>query len=73
MTFEAVPGGVRLGISDDGRGLVEAAEGEESAGPTWGILSMRERAESIGGSLRVESVAPGTGTRIVVEVARDQS
>ena len=72
VTFEAVPGGVRLAISDDGRGVPDAA-GIEAAGPTWGILSMRERAESIGGSLRVESAGPGTGTRIVVEVVRDES
>lgn len=72
VTFEAVPGGVRLAISDDGRGLPDAA-GIETAGPTWGILSMRERAESIGGSLRVESAGPGTGTRIVVEVVRAES
>jgi signal transduction histidine kinase len=37
----------------------------------WGILNMRERAEAIGGSLRVES-ALGTGVRVVVEVAREQ-
>jgi two-component system sensor histidine kinase UhpB len=71
VSYEMLPGRVRLGISDDGRGVVPDAGREASVRSTWGILNMRERAEAIGGSLRIESVV-GAGTRIVVEVARDQ-
>ncbi len=55
-------------IADNGRGVDPAAR---SAQPTRSLsmVSMRERAESIGGILRVES-APGKGTRVIVEAPR---
>ncbi len=51
-------------IADNGRGVDPAAH---SAQPTrsLGMVSMRERAESMGGKLRIES-APGKGTRVIV-------
>ncbi|WP_327088185.1 GAF domain-containing sensor histidine kinase [Nonomuraea sp. NBC_01738] len=55
------PGKVTLVISDDGRGFDQA----ESRG--LGLISMRDRAESVGGDLRVVS-APGEGTTVLVEV-----
>ena len=53
---------VDLAIEDDGRGF-------EVSGPALGLglISMRERAELVGGSLRVEST-PGQGTTLAVEV-----
>ncbi len=53
---------VSLNVEDDGRGF-------EVSGPALGLglVSMRERAELVGGSLRVEST-PGQGTTLVVEV-----
>ena len=60
-------GCLRLTISDNGKG-VPAPEGVLSHDkPTWGLRSMRERAESIGGHFRLEST-PGLGTQIHVEV-----
>lgn len=52
---------VHLTVNDDGVGFVptEAA----ALGGRWGLLGMRERMESLGGRLTVES-APGAGTRI---------
>jgi signal transduction histidine kinase len=53
-------------IRDDGRGFdlgaVEAAKGLH-----FGLLTMRERAESIGGALRVRS-APGQGTAVELRI-----
>jgi len=53
-----------LSISDDGVGFVPEA-GEESQAGGYGMKTMRERAETLDGSLRVIS-APGKGT--IVEV-----
>ncbi len=56
----------RLGarIEDGGRGFDVAAA---LAGPTAGLGGMRERAEILGGQLRIESAA-GSGTRVSVEL-----
>jgi signal transduction histidine kinase len=56
-----------LQIEDRGRGF----DPERIAGNTEciGLASMRERVESLGGTLRIVS-APDQGTRITVEVAR---
>jgi signal transduction histidine kinase len=58
------PASVCLTVSDDGQGFVAA-----QASPTghFGLLDMRERAQSMGSNLRVES-EPGCGARIAVEV-----
>jgi len=55
---------VRLTVSDDGQGFAA-----DQASPTghFGLLDMRERAQSMGSHLKVES-EPGHGTRIAVEV-----
>jgi signal transduction histidine kinase len=55
---------VRLTVSDDGQGFPAT-----QAAPTghFGLLDMRERAQSMGSQLNVES-DPGHGTRIAVEV-----
>jgi PAS domain S-box-containing protein len=69
LTLEEVTGGARLTIADDGRGfdLKVLSQLKERTG--WGLITMRERAEAVGGKLKVES-APGEGTRIIVEVPR---
>ena len=53
----------RLEVCDDGCGFEPSA----GSGATSGIMAMRERANSIGARLVVES-APGRGTRVAVEV-----
>jgi signal transduction histidine kinase len=55
---------VCLQVSDDGNGF--AAEQSSPAGH-FGLLDMRERAQSMGSQLKVQSEA-GSGTRISVEV-----
>jgi signal transduction histidine kinase len=52
---------LRLEIADDGIGLPE----NHSAG--IGLISMRERAEEVGGDLLIES-SPGQGTRLVADL-----
>jgi len=51
-------------IEDDGVGISKQVYG--SSGEHVGLTIMRERAERIGGTLRVES-EPGEGTRVVLE------
>ena len=56
-------------MEDDGAGFdPETAD----ATPSWGVglRSMRERAESIGGTLRVDS-EPGEGTTVEMRVPLD--
>lgn len=54
----------RLEIADDGRGF---NIDEIRARAATGTLTMRERANAIGGRLTIET-APGEGTRVIVEV-----
>ncbi len=56
-------------ITDDGRGFVTGSRARPGtdAAPHFGLSTMRERAESVGGSLEVVS-APTAGTRVVVRL-----
>ena len=65
VTFVGSSRGAVLRIRDNGRGfrLAELQEPEKLS--RWGLLMMRERADSIGARLRVSS-APGRGTSIRV-------
>ena len=53
-------------VSDDGVGLEQAGR-SRSVFPRFGLSTMRERAESIGGTFSIEG-APGAGTVVKVEV-----
>lgn len=57
--------GAVLRVVDDGRGFDPAAV--RRAGRRLGLVSMRDRAAGVGGSLTVES-APGKGTAVEMEV-----
>jgi len=67
VELRATPGsrGALLTVADDGRGFVPAEV--KRAGRHLGLVSMRERATGVGGTLRIES-APGTGTVVELEV-----
>ena len=55
---------VALTITDDGRGFdPDAQTSAPRDNEHFGLVTMRERAEHVGGGLRIESV-PGTGTRV---------
>jgi PAS domain S-box-containing protein len=58
--------GAGLCIADDGRGFDPAALRGQVRPAHWGLLMMRERADSVGATLRVRS-APGEGTAIHVK------
>lgn len=60
LLVDAGPEGVRLLASDDGRGV-------ERVEPGHGLNGMRERVESLGGSLVVHT-SPGSGFRLVCEL-----
>jgi ligand-binding sensor domain-containing protein/signal transduction histidine kinase len=57
---------VRLSVRDDGRGFDPPAASNGSNGH-FGLVSMRERAEEMGGSVRVNSRA-GEGSEVLVSV-----
>jgi two-component system sensor histidine kinase DegS len=67
-SLDLQPHWVHLEIYDDGLGFVMPPTlGGLANGGHTGLLGMRERIESVGGTWRVES-RPGEGTRIVVDV-----
>jgi PAS domain S-box-containing protein len=60
---------VSLSICDDGVGF-DPVSGAGGAQPgKWGLISMRQRAEAIGGLLRLES-CPDQGTTVRIELRR---
>jgi PAS domain S-box-containing protein len=60
-------GTITLTVADDGEGFEPSPTKGTGRNPTWGIVSMRERAEALGGTLRIDS-APGQGTRLTVRL-----
>jgi signal transduction histidine kinase len=58
--LEYHPDGIALDVRDDGRGFVQSAV---SAAGHYGLIGMRERAATIGGTIEVMS-EPGTGTTV---------
>jgi len=66
VQLEADDRELRIEIEDDGRGF-DAGGPTPSDRPHYGLLGIRERAEILGGSARVES-SPGQGTRVVARV-----
>lgn len=56
------PDGTVVTITDDGRGF-NLSDVEAGRGTRFGLLTMRERAETVGGTLAVQT-APGLGTTV---------
>jgi signal transduction histidine kinase len=59
-------GKLLLAVNDNGVGFSQAIR-SRGVFPRFGLSTMRERAESIGGTFSVES-APGAGTTVRVEI-----
>lgn len=59
---------VRMVVADDGVGFDPSRLPGPGERQRWGLITMAERAEGIGGHCRVES-CPGAGARVIVEVA----
>jgi PAS domain S-box-containing protein len=59
--------GVKLSIADDGIGFDSETVYKTKKEMVWGLHTMKERAEALGGKFIIES-KPGTGTKIIVEI-----
>ncbi len=57
---------VVLRIADDGCGF-DIAQTQKRRRASWGMITMRERAQAVGARLKVEA-APGQGTTVAVEL-----
>lgn len=66
IQMEAVNGELRIEIEDDGKGFDAGGPGPADR-PHYGLLGIRERAELLGGTARIDS-APGKGTRVEVRL-----
>jgi two-component system NarL family sensor kinase len=64
LEFQVTPARARLAVSDDGVGF---ESGGDDGGTGYGMRSMTERAELVGGSLHVVS-RPGSGTTVTATV-----
>ena len=69
VTVEIDDQTLRLVVADDGNGFDPEHLAEPGRGRGWGLLTMSERAEAVGGHCLIESY-PGLGTRVVVDVVR---
>jgi signal transduction histidine kinase len=66
LSVEQEDGRIRITVQDDGVGFIPGELGR-SEFPRFGLSTMRERAESVGGLFQLDS-APGGGTRVSIEV-----
>jgi PAS domain S-box-containing protein len=60
---------IQMVISDNGIGFEPALLEKRGGRPNLGLITMRERANAIGGHCRIES-KPDQGTQVIVEVPR---
>jgi signal transduction histidine kinase len=67
LVLRRVPRGAELLVDDDGLGLDPEAPQAREGIPRFGLATMRERAEALGGELAIESAELG-GARIRVSV-----
>jgi signal transduction histidine kinase/sensor domain CHASE-containing protein len=69
VTVTEDEGVVRLVVVDDGLGFDPVRTAGPDERQSWGLLTMAERTEAVGGRLWIDS-DPEQGTQVVVEVAR---
>jgi two-component system nitrate/nitrite sensor histidine kinase NarX len=65
VTLEQTPEEVRLVVKDDGQGVDAPADPDPAVDGRHGRNVMRERAEELGGTVKIQSV-PGQGTELSV-------
>jgi signal transduction histidine kinase len=69
VTLESVEDHLRLIVEDNGRGFNVANLDRSKELSGWGLTTMKERAASMDGSVRIESES-GKGTKIITEFRR---
>jgi len=69
VVFALNAGRIQVRIEDDGVGF-DVARLFQAEGQSFGLRSMRDRAEALGGTFQILST-PGRGTRVIVEVPCD--
>ncbi|MBE7556835.1 MAG: PAS domain S-box protein [Anaerolineales bacterium] len=67
ITLSEKNGLVRMVVADNGRGFKLASVAETNGQPRWGLMTMAERAEAVGGRCWVNS-GPAQGTQVMVEI-----
>ena len=67
VTLLANESGLEAAVKDNGRGFDPSSVAPGRLGPGMGLLSMRERAEMLGGSLSVGS-SPGSGCEVLLHI-----
>jgi signal transduction histidine kinase len=68
ITFNKQVGGrLQMTIRDDGVGFDPHTPPADPSRKSFGLVSMRERVESLGGELAIDS-QPGKGTRVIVAI-----
>lgn len=70
ITVTTTDDSVTLVVADDGAGFDAGRIDPHQA--AWGLRTMRERAQAINASFRLES-SPGKGTRVIVELQRKRT
>jgi signal transduction histidine kinase len=68
ISFKTLEGNkLQVIIGDDGQGFEPEAVPVDASRRSFGLASMRERVESLGGELKLDSY-PGKGTRVIVSI-----
>ena len=71
VSFERTARGLTIEVSDDGQGF-DPERLVRTGWPRFGLQTMRERAQAIGGECDIVS-SPGHGTRVIVQVPLSRS
>jgi|GEM_PF-776503 len=66
VTVRRAPGGVEVTVSDSGKGFDPGRMSGADSG--FGLFSIQERIQMLGGEMRIES-APGEGSRFILRIA----
>ncbi len=69
IVLEEEGGTVRLTIKDDGIGFDPEIFRKAGGKECWGLINIQERAETIGGTITIESES-GKGAKVVIEMER---
>ena len=72
VMIKAVDGGLNTTVRDNGKGFDAGNSASGSSEVGMGLLSMRERAELLGGSLSVQS-SPGIGCQVILHIPSENA